>query len=483
VALKHAAKHQSIKQWIDEKKAYLSKTEAINSVNEAQLALSNLDSYEADKKDLETTPIPALVALGVEVLDAKYESKLSSWTFEKPDEIKAREAEIDSALSGELTTLLGAKRKTLEADLQRELEKERLRLLFANQAGGLIRWAKAVSEDVAGVTHFGSELEEVQAQQAKLEKEDKENVHNAQDKRAKAQETFVQATKLGVTENPYTEHKPDDLAAAVQSVQDAIKKRQEAYASELKRVQENDKLAREFAAVANPLVEKVNKNRDSVNESKESLEAQEKHATSLLEAKLGAVELKTIHELQAQLDQRGVTYNKHSHYVAKDVEVRLEQYQSFLNSKLKQIKENIQVNSSRGITAEQLAEIERQFETFDKNKNKVLDKNEFKACLYSLGEERPTKEVLKIMSEFGDGKSIPYEGFKKFSIKLFGDTNTKDEISNGFKLLAHDNEHVTEAQLATVFQNLEDVAYLKEQVPPAGDALNYGAWTEAVFAR
>jgi len=162
---------------------------------------------------------------------------------------------------------------------------------------------------------------------------------------------------LGVTENPYTEHKPEDLKSATQSVHDAVKKRQEFYASELKRVQENDKLAREFAAVANPLVDTVNKNRDSVNESKESLEHQEKHVAGLLDAKLGHSELKTIQELQQKLDSAGVTYNKHSHYVAKDVEVRLDQYVSFLNSKLKQIKENIQTNASRGITAEQLADI------------------------------------------------------------------------------------------------------------------------------
>jgi len=113
-----------------------------------------------------------------------------------------------------------------------------------------------------------------------------------------------------------------------------------------------------------------------------------------------------------------------------------------------------------------------------------LDVKEFKACLYSLGEERPTAGVLKIMEEFGDGKAIPYEGFKRFMIKLFGDTNTKDEISNGFKLLAHDNEHVSEAQLAHVFTNLDDVAYLKQHSPAApNDALNYTAWTEAVFAR
>jgi len=482
--LKHAAKYQSIKQWIEEKKAYLQKKEAIDSVNEAQLALSNLDSYEADKKDLETTPIPALILLGVEVTDAKYESKLSNWSYEKPDEIKSRENEIDSVLTGELANLLSAKRKTLEEDLHRELEKERLRLLFANQAGGLIRWAKALSEDIAGAAHFGSELEEVEAYQGKLEKEDKENVHNAEDKRAKAEETFVQATKLGVKENPYTEHKPEDLVAAAQSVHEACKKRQSTYAGELARVRENDKLEREFAGVANPLVEKINKNRDSVSESKASLEEQESHVNQLSDAKLGESELKTIQDIQGHLDSRGVTYNKHSQYVAKDVEVRLAQYHNFLTTKLKQIKENIQVNASRGITAEQLAEIERQFETFDKNKNKVLDVKEFKACLYSLGEERPTAEILSIMKEFGDGKAIPYEGFKKFMIKLFGDTNTKDEISNGFKLLAHDNEHVTEAQLAHVFPNLEDVAYLKQHSPAApSDTLNYTAWTEAVFAR
>jgi len=68
-------------------------------------------------------------------------------------------------------------------------------------------------------------------------------------------------------------------------------------------------------------------------------------------------------------------------------------------------------------------------------------------------------------------------------IKLFGDTNTQDEIMAGFKLLAHDNPHVSEAQLSAIFLNLEDVVYLKEQAPKEGDLLNYTSWTEAVFSR
>jgi len=483
VALKHAAKHASIKQWIDEKKAYLSKQENVNSVNEAQLALSVLDSYEADRKDLETTPIPALKQLGEEILAAKYESAHSKWEYEKPSEIKARESDIDAALAGELATGLATKRKALEEDLARELEKERLRLLFANQIGSLIRWAKAVSEDVAGITYFGSDLDAVESYQAKLDKEDKDNLAAAEDKKTKAEETYQQAVKLGVTENPYTDHKAEELAAAVQSVQDASKKRAEVYAGELSRVRGDDALAKEFAQVANPVVETINKNRDSVNESKADLPELEKLISGLLEQKTGASELKTIKELQSKLDSRGVTTNKHSHYTAADVEVRIEQYNSFLNSKFKQVQDTLALKASKGITSEQLAEIEKQFATFDKNNNKVLDAKEFKACLYSLGEERPTAEVAKILAEFGDSKALPYEGFKRFMIKLFGDTNTKEEIMSGFKLLAHDEPQVTEAQLAAIFPQLDDVEYLKKNAPKEGEKLNYTAWTEAVFAR
>jgi len=350
-----------------------------------------------------------------------------------------------------------------------------------------LRWAKAVSEDVSSVTIFGSDLEEVEAYQAKKDKEDKEHTAAAADKKAKASETFAQAVKLGVKENPYTEHTLADLDGAVKSIADAIQKRNEAYAAELARVRANDQLAKDFGAVANPLVESVNKHRDSVNDSKAELAEQQKHVEGLIESKIGGSELKTIQELHGKLESAGVTHHKHSHFTAKDVEVRLEQFGTFLHSKLAQIKENIALHASRGITEEQLREIERQFVTFDKNKNKVLDKTEFKSCLYSLGEERPSSEVVKIMEEYGtkqgDKFAIPYEGFKKFMIKLFGDSNTKDEIVSGFKLLANDNPHVAEAQLSAVFLNLDDVSYLKEHAPKEGDLLHYTAWSEAVFSR
>lgn len=74
----------------------------------------------------------------------------------------------------------------------------------------------------------------------------------------------------------------------------------------------------------------------------------------------------------------------------------------------------------KGITPEQFKEIENNFKTFDKDGNGAIDKKELTACLYSLGEEKTSKEIAEIMKEFGDAAKggITYEGFKNFMIRI-----------------------------------------------------------------
>jgi hypothetical protein len=81
--------------------------------------------------------------------------------FEHPNEIKARESAIDSKWE-ELSKLSAAKRIVLDADLVRELEKERLRMEFARLATEFTRYTTDTSEEVR-VSHFGFSLEEVVA--------------------------------------------------------------------------------------------------------------------------------------------------------------------------------------------------------------------------------------------------------------------------------------------------------------------------------
>jgi hypothetical protein len=94
--------------------------------------------------------------------------------------------------------------------------------------------------------------------------------------------------------------------------------------------------------------------------------------------------MKPIQDLNAKIEAAGVTNNKHTTLTAKDVEVQWEQYQAFLNKKVKMLEEEIEHHRLRGITQEQFNEIEANFKQFDADNSGFIDKKELKALLYSL---------------------------------------------------------------------------------------------------
>ena len=122
------------------------------------------------------------------------------------------------------------------------------------------------------------------------------------------------------------------------------------------------------------------------------------------------------------------------------------------------------------------------FPQFDKNKNNRLDAKELKACLYSLGEERGAKEIAAIVEQYGANGSIPYDGFKEFMIALLGDTDTKEEIINSFRLINRADVIIQE-RLDIVSVPPDVQQYLRDTAPAADGGLNYVAWTEDVFSR
>jgi len=192
-----------------------------------------------------------------------------------------------------------------------------------------------------------------------------------------------------------------------------------------------------------------------------------------------------IEKLQAKIDERKVAHNPHSLLTVLDAETLLKQYQVFLNTKKATLEEEIRSKNLRGLSERDMEEIKQQFEQFDKSKNGVLEKNEFKACLYSLGHEKSNTEVVAIMKKFGatDAKGIVFEGFKEFMIGELGDTDTKQDILSGFLLLANDNQQSITLDPLNDTMKDTDVDYLKQNCKPVGNGLEYKSWTDAVFAR
>jgi len=164
------------------------------------------------------------------------------------------------------------------------------------------------------------------------------------------------------------------------------------------------------------------------------------------------------------------------------VEVQWEQYQIFLTKKKKMLEEEIEHAKLRGVTAEQFKEIRDTFVLFDHNKSGDIDRKELKACLYSLGEEKNNQEVADILTKFGKNNIIPYEGFKEFMLGLLGDSDTKEEILNGFKLINRGGEVATVTLMELVMKEY-DLQYFTKTAPKSGQGYDYKVWTEDVFSR
>jgi Ca2+-binding EF-hand superfamily protein len=299
---------------------------------------------------------------------------------------------------------------------------------------------------------------------------------------AAALDIWNQGHAIGVRENSYSSFTPDDVAASRAALDKAIADTTTAYHAERDKQRANDALCKEFASVADPLSKWIISTKDHITDSKESLEAQLHYVEERI-AKLAedGANLGKIHELQAKLDERNITNNRHTTLIAKDVDAQWTQYESFLSKKSKMLQNEIANEKLKGLSPEQIAEIEDNFKQFDEGSG-VLSKKQLKACLYSLGEERTRSQIDEIANQRGSNGSVAYEPFKEFMIELLGVSDTKDDILTSFDIINRGGEVASKDKLALVM-NEHDVNYFTSTAPRAGDGYDYKAWTNDVFSR
>jgi len=322
----------------------------------------------------------------------------------------------------------------------------------------------------------------VQAFASVLDKEDGEIQATADAKLSCLQTTNKNLNEIGVTFNVYTTTSIGDLQTTRQQLSDALTARRQRYQQELDRQIANDKLAQEFAALVKNFVSWISNNKDEIARSKAGLEGQ----LANIDERIASVssDAKRLDEIEAsskKLEAAGILSNKHTNLTSKDVKVQWEQYQSLLHQKRSMIEEEIEVNKLQGITAEQMAEIKKTFGDYDKGTGK-LDRVNLKACLYALGEELTPSQIKETLSAFGDGTTITTEGFVRFLVQRYGDSDTKEEIVTSFELICRGDSVATVARLETVVPK-DDLDYITSTAPKKAEGYDYVAWTEDVYSR
>jgi Ca2+-binding EF-hand superfamily protein len=256
------------------------------------------------------------------------------------------------------------------------------------------------------------------------------------------------------------------------------------YEKELQRQLANDALCRLFASQADPFSKWISDVKEKVTASKEDLQGQLKY----VEEKLSSLEsdgapLTNINQTSEKMDAAGILTNKHTTLTAKDVQVQWQQYKLFLERKKVMLEEEVEREKLKGVTAEQFKEIEANFRQFDTANSGFLDRKAFKACLYSLGEEKTNAEIDGLMKEFGDGTKVPYEGYKNFMVQILGVSDTKSDIIGGFELMCRHNSVAKKERLDLVGMAEKDVSYFTATAPKLEDGWDFKAWTDDIFAR
>eukprot|EP01102_Stenamoeba_stenopodia_P022908 TRINITY_DN971_c0_g1_i1.p1 TRINITY_DN971_c0_g1~~TRINITY_DN971_c0_g1_i1.p1 ORF type:complete len:974 (+),score=372.77 TRINITY_DN971_c0_g1_i1:168-3089(+) len=479
-AEQHARKLAGINAWIAEKEAYLLTKEEVNTVADANRHLSYLALYEEDKERTTNTVVADLKALGKETLAMHYKTQYSEWRLD--DYLTPLEQEVDAKWV-HLSELSAQKKAVLTDDLNRELEKERLRLEWAHRATDYVSWVKDVLDNVIGFAQFGFTLEEVEAYAATLAKSDEDINNESQRKIQLYTETQNSLTSYNVTDNVYSSITLADLSKEQQNLANGLAQRKALYDKELARQRANDALCKKFAELADPLSKFITEQKDKIAKSQATLEEQLNFVQSAID-NLGShgASLQAINATYQQIEEAGITNNKYTILTAKDVEVQWEQYTIFLNKKKAMLEEEIQNEKLRGITPEQLKEIEQNFQQFDKDNSGVFDAKKLKAVLYSLGEEKGASEIEQILKTHGQGTTINYEGFKDFMIHLYGDADTKEEIQAGFKLINRGQDVATDERIELVMSE-HDVAYFKSTAPKVDGGYSYNAWIDDVYSR
>jgi len=289
---------------------------------------------------------------------------------------------------------------------------------------------------------------------------------------------------LGVTHNIYTQLTVADLDKAEAGLRTSTNEYNKRYQAELERQLANDALCRLFASQADPFSKWISEVKEKVSTSQEDLQGQLK----FVEGKLSSLSadgapLNGIEETSRKMEAAGITTNKHSTLTAKDVQVQWQQYKLFLERKKVMLEDEVERERLKGVTAEQFKEIEANFKQFDTTNTGFLDRKVFKACLYSLGEEKTNAEIDLLMKEYGDGSKVPYEGYKQFMIQLLGVSDTKQDILAGFELMCRHNSIAKTDRLELVGVNGKDVQYFSQTAPKAEDGFDFRTWTDDVFSR
>jgi actinin alpha len=467
-----------LEKWIDEKSTFLQREPLGDNISEVNARLKNHEGYVAEKDAQEDS----LVTLRSIAQDLK------AANFDGFPAISKRLSSIENKwvqLGGH-----GDDRKQRLEDKLAELQRiEGLLLDFAKRSLAMRVFLDRSEEDltepitvesVSAVNELSASLDDIES-----------GVQQREGEYSSLESLCQQCQEAGVAETTFSEVSFSSLSDKWNNVQSLIAQRRSDLAGELEKQQGQDELRSKFASAASAFLQYTSSQGQAIGALSGSAEEQ-LSALSAITSGLhsdGKPQFDALVVLDRELVDGGVFENPMTEATIESLKSEWDSLNTIASQKHDVLTDELHSQSQSGLSKEQLAEFQECFEHFDKNKDSLLDRLEFGACLRSLGQEvsldqgSKLDDIIKSIDGDADGQ-ITFNEFCGYMEQVSTTKDTPQDLKNAFKIIAGDKDFITEQDMRMVLP-AEKVEYLISNMQPypgVEGGYDYASFSASMYA-
>lgn len=315
---------------------------------------------------------------------------------------------------------------------------------------------------------------------------DVENRHAEQAPLLDAINQLVDEIKnAGGDPNLYSAVNNNDLDNQFKEAGKLISDRKKNLEEEKRRLSGNEELLTQFAQLCDKYTEFAVEQKDGLNTIRQETENLEEQLQKVNQqaAVIRAESEKQYESLISVLkDLEAREILELSKVTESEIKSVRDNLEKFVDKSIYEIESTLLTDKNEGLTEEQIKDFRETFKYFDKDKDGKLSKQDFKACVCSLGEDIDDKEVEKVFAVVDTDKDgfVEFNEFLGYMRRIGSEGSGYEDVMESFKQLAGEKDFITEAELRSVMEPAE-ADFLLQQMPKKGDGYDYVAYCNNTF--
>ncbi|XP_075396734.1 alpha-actinin-2 isoform X5 [Tenrec ecaudatus] len=397
-----------------------------------------------------------------------------------------------------LGTLTQKRREALERTEKLLETIDQLHLEFSKRAAPFNNWMEGAMEDLQDMFIVHS-IEEIQSlitahEQFKATLPEADGERQSISAIQNEVEKVIQSYNIRISSsNPYSTVTMDELRSKWDKVKQLVPVRDQSLQEELARQHANERLRRQFAAQANAIGPWIQTKMEEIARSsiqitgtlEDQMNQLKQYEHNIINYKNNVDKLEGDHQL---IQEALVFDNKHTNYTMEHIRVGWELLLTTIARTINEIETQILTRDAKGITQEQMNEFRASFNHFDRRKNGLMDHEDFRACLISMGYDLGEAEFARIMTLVdpnGQG-TVTFQSFIDFMTRETADTDTAEQVIASFRILASDKPYILADELRRELPP-EQAQYCIKRMPnysgpgSVPGALDYTAFSSALY--